>query len=513
MASNPITRELAIFRCDADEAIGGGHVVRCMGLAEALQHDGWSVAFAVSSKTPETVPALGRSGWQIVTGFDGGEDEVARLRTLWPGGIDLVVMDHYGLRAEDEAALLAAARQRLVINDFPTRRHVCEFLVDQTIGRKPEEYAGHVPSGCQVLAGATYAVLRSAFSRARSLLGPPAVNADLRRLVVSFGMVDAPNLTATALKGLARTGFAGVLDVVLGAGAPHIKEIRALIAARRGKGIHRLHTDVDAEAMAALLARCDLAIGAAGVSSYERCCLGVPAMLVMLAENQRDNVRALIRSGAARHLGWWEDVTPEAIGAAVRDLAARPDVFTKMRRAALQQTDGRGAYRIALAIRPLHTRAGEPVSLRPALFDDAELLYCWQQAPETRRYARNPEVPTWSEHIRWLAAKLDDPGTVFNVIEVDGAPAGVLRFDARPSSSDEQECYEISILVAPEFYRRGVAVAALKAGRRLLPAAELQAAVFEPNFASKKLFERAGFHRFGERYRQLPRRECLATIQ
>jgi RimJ/RimL family protein N-acetyltransferase len=265
-----------------------------------------------------------------------------------------------------------------------------------------------------------------------------------------------------------------------------------------------LHTDIDAEGMATLLADCNLAIGAAGVSSFERCCLGVPTLLVMIAENQRDNASTLAGSGAARLLGWWADLTPDTVASAVRQLADNPAELVNMRRRALQITDGRGVDRVALALMPPRTAEGVEVTLRAASFSDSDLIYGWQQAPETRRYARNPEIPAWKDHVHWLAAKLSDPQVIFNVILADGIPAGVLRLDAVAPSSSYNECYEISVFVAPAFYRRGIATAALHAGRQLVPMAELQAVVLDANMASKRLFERAGFHSFGDLYRSLP---------
>ncbi len=497
-----MTERQAVFRCDANADIGGGHVVRSMGLAEALERDGWTVGFAVSSATLSAVPDLGRHGWAVVEGFD-GTDEAKRYVTEWPGGVDLAIIDHYERNEVDEAALAGWAARRLVLDDCPIRKHACEFLVDQTIGRSPQDYAGLVPEFCRTFAGAFFAILRPDFARFRSRLIPAA--AGLNRIVVSFGMIDAANMSATVLDGLAQGGFSGAVDVVVGPAAPHLEALRRTVAERpHPHSSLELHAGLDANAMASLLARSDLAIGAPGSSTYERCCLGVPSLLVTIADNQRDNMVALENAGAARALGWWENVRGEQVAAAVQALAADSQCLKEMRRAALRQTDGRGAQRIAIALRPPRTADGAAVELQPARFEDAELLHRWQQARETRRFARNPKVPTWPEHERWLRAKLDDSRVAFSIVIVGGAPGGVLRFDCVQPLSDCAEAYEVSILVAPNFYRRGVGLAALEAGRRLLPDAELQAVVLPDNVASHKLFKRAGYRWFEDRYLNLP---------
>ena len=297
---------LAIFRCDADRLLGSGHVMRCMGLAEALVTDGWTVGFAVSSATCDLIPALLQKSWQVCPGFDNMETEAEQLCVAWPSGTDLVVVDHYARNSHQELALSPWARQRLVIDDLADRPHSCEFLCDQTIGRRAEHYMGLVPAECDVLAGSNFAILRPAFAKARRrirLRGDPS----LERIVVSLGMVDAPNITKIVLEGLENSSAS--IDVVLGSRAPHLPEIHAYITRRRSSAI-RLHTDLEAEAMASLLEKSDLVIGAGGISSLERCCLGVPTLLIVLAENQRVNVEALTSCGAARSLGSWEHVVP-----------------------------------------------------------------------------------------------------------------------------------------------------------------------------------------------------------
>jgi len=137
----------------------------------------------------------------------------------------------------------------------------------------------------------------------------------------------------------------------------------------------------------------------------------------------------------------------------------------------------------------LRAKDGREVSLRPAEWQDCDLMLEWQSASGVRSFARNPAVPSRQEHESWLRRKLDDVGCLFNVILHGGEPAGILRYDHRNGAN----VYEISILVAPQKQRQGVGLAALQRGRALLPDAEIVAYVHRDNIASRHMFGAAGF--------------------
>lgn len=339
----------AVFRCDASQTIGGGHVVRCMALAGALREAGWTVRFAVSDETPRTVRELDVAFPASLTGMDAGGSDVARLRSEWPGSVDLLVVDHYGLGETFEQAAGGWARRILAIDDFPNRRHHCTHLVDTTHGRRADEYAGLVPSGAKLMCGSSYAMLREPFRRRRAS-EPSKTRAEADRLaaLVTFGMTDAPDATGLALRGL--LPLAGMIDavVVLGASAPHAATVADLL--RGGAPSWRLVTDADAATMAALTAEADLVIGAPGSASYERCCLGKPALLLQLADNQAGNAASLVAAGAAELLGSIPGVTAADVEKAVRRLVGDPDRLAAMGAAAAKVTDGRGVERIVAAL-------------------------------------------------------------------------------------------------------------------------------------------------------------------
>lgn len=312
------------FRADAAPSMGTGHVMRCLTLAEALAARGADIAFVSAPGTAEMVPTL---PYPILS--------PDRL----PFGADLVVVDHYGIDAAEEARLRAQNRAVMVIDDLPTRRHHCDLLLDQTFGRRAEEYAALVPNTAAVLAGSEFALLRPQFAAARQASLARRGAGGLRRLLVSLGGSDPDDVTSAVLDAVAASGLALALDVVMGAAAPHLDKVRAKAAALPDCNVH-----VGVSDMAGLMSRADLAVGAGGTSTWERCCLGLPSLMLVIADNQRDVARLVGAAGAARL------VTPEDLPEALRGIS--PDL-PALSAAAARLCDGRGAERVLAALRRL----------------------------------------------------------------------------------------------------------------------------------------------------------------
>jgi RimJ/RimL family protein N-acetyltransferase len=214
--------------------------------------------------------------------------------------------------------------------------------------------------------------------------------------------------------------------------------------------------------------------------------------MITAVDNQERNARTVAKRGACTVVGAGDsNLVPqlaETLATLLHDGAGRE----RMASAAAAITDGRGARRVALALRPETTRQGAPITLRRLTPDDGEQTYRWQQHPATRRYARNPSIPTWEGHASWIGEKLSDPGCVLDVIEVDGTPAGVVRLDRVARPAGDLAC-EVSIYTAPELAGCGVGTAALTALRRLAPEAVLLATVLDENAPSHALFSKAGY--------------------
>ena len=335
-----------VFRADASHHIGGGHIMRCLALADALAVAGHACAFAFRPATLDMVAGLGDSGHSLLRLDDDGDD-VAAMASEWPGGVDWLIVDHYGWGAGFESECRGWASRIMVIDDLADRDHDCDLLLNQTFGGVDDHYAPLVPAHCRLLLGPDYAVLRPQFAARRAeSLARRAEQTGVERIFVNFGATDPDNVTALALEALRRAVLAVDVDVVLGWASPNLGPVRALVESLPFPV--ELHVGVDD--MAALMARADLAIGAGGGSSLERCALGLPSLVIVTADNQSELVATLERRGAIRLCGRHDEVLPDDLARVIGALAADGAALRVMSASAEAICDGRGAARVARAL-------------------------------------------------------------------------------------------------------------------------------------------------------------------
>jgi UDP-2,4-diacetamido-2,4,6-trideoxy-beta-L-altropyranose hydrolase len=328
---------LAVFRCDASPTIGAGHVSRCLAIAEALADVGWRIAFAVGPDTTATMPVIASGHFAVHELAGDARDEVSALHKLCPGGADLLVLDHYDLDVAFERECRSLARRILVMDDSTGRQHDCDFLVDAAAS-DPGAYEGRVPIHARLLLGPAYAVIRRTFvgRRASSLRrrdGRVPTN-----ILVSFGATDPQNATAATLAALDRFSDHLAITVAMSSRAPHIDDVQSRI-----RGGSRLILDAD---MAELMTQSDLAVGAAGASAFERAALGLPSILLTLADNQLGISRFLTQVGAAIDCGRLDEKFSARLAELVTSLATDGPKRIRMAERASQLVDGQGAGRI-----------------------------------------------------------------------------------------------------------------------------------------------------------------------
>jgi len=475
---------LAVFRFDASPSLGTGHAVRCLALARTLAVAGWRVRVAASRQTFETVAGAGAFA---PIALDGAVDGEPRRIGAAVGSADLLVIDHYGREAAFEADCRRWARRILVIDDLGDRRHDCDALMDQTPGRQNSVYRALVPQHCRLLLGSAYAALRPEFRvrrpealRRRESTEPP------QRILLSLGGTDAGDTTRRTMEALARSGVKASVDVVVGAAAPYAEAVGT--CAQDLGDRFRVHQGVND--MATLMTETDIAVGAAGTTALERCCLGLPALMLVLADNQAEVAAALAKAGAALLLPGI-DAVPAAVARLCGDAALR----RSMSLAAAALCDGRGVWRVVLGlVDPVATELGA-VRLRLAEPGDEAVMLEWQRHPQVRRYARNPEPPTPETHRAWVRSKLADPNCLLTIVELEAAAAvGVVRLDHR----EHDGAHEVSILVSPDCHGQGIGSAALRLIRAAMPGSDLVARVLPENHASVRAFRKAGYEPLGD---------------
>ena len=327
-----------LIRADAGPSIGGGHVCRTSVLGAHLQSRGYKVFYATRAESREAVPSLLSQGFEIVDVDPLAPPEEPDFLAEKIGSVDLFVLDHYQRGIEFEQAVRPFSNTLLVLDDLPTRPHDCDVLLDQTLGRSENEYSGLVPAGCRVMTGPSYALLREQFAEARRA-GKCRKRREVSRLLIMVGAGDASGILSWVLEALSSLDVALEIEVVSNCTALSERHGKTLGSSRLS--VHRYVSD-----MATLIANADLAIGAAGSASWERCCLGLPALLFILADNQRDVCAALHKSKAAINLGRFPGVTRDHFLSELLKLLNSEKLLSTLSENAALLCDGRGAERL-----------------------------------------------------------------------------------------------------------------------------------------------------------------------
>jgi len=337
------TGPVIVVRADASAIIGGGHVMRCLALANTLRNAGATCWFAGLAETATAVAALGESGHRWLA-IDPPGNAAALRHALHREGVpscDWLIVDHYGWLEADETACRVWARNIMVIDDLADRSHDCDILLDQTFGRAPSDYEGLVPASARKLLGTPYALLRPEFSIARPNALRRRSSGVLKRVLVTMGLTDAPGATKKVIQQLAKQPFK--VDIAIGAAAPQLDDIKRL--AGSNEELFQLH--IGSPSMAALMSDADICIGAAGSSSWERCCVGLPSILLVLADNQRAIARCLEAASAAIILGGLDDLEKKNVAELLVVLRESPELLVRISRSAAAICDGRGTLRAA----------------------------------------------------------------------------------------------------------------------------------------------------------------------
>lgn len=325
-----------VFRCDASNRIGSGHVVRCATLAHALIAAGHQTKFLCAELPGHLNHWLQAQGLSV-QGLAANRDETndAKASCAYLDIADWLIVDHYALGATWEASLLPHCRRLMAIDDID-RPHLAHLVLDQNRLDSP------IAPESNALFGPRYALIRPEFAAQR----PAALarrNGQFERLLVTFGGADEANETAKVLSILPDLPDLAV-DVVIGQSHAHQATIRQTchnLGARC-----RLH--IQTKDMAGLMARADCAITAGGSTTWERCVMGLPGLVSIAADNQADIAANVARAGAQQVLGWQSALYAKDYLAAIRNL--NQDSLLSQTRHAAALCDGKGPGRVVDAL-------------------------------------------------------------------------------------------------------------------------------------------------------------------
>jgi len=295
-----------IFRVDASLEMGIGHVMRCLTLANELKQQNHEIIFICRELTGNHIllikyPVLVLPkndnfqsdglylNWLGVT----QEQDAEQTIKVIPKNIDLLIVDSYALDEIWHKQLKPYTKKIMVIDDLADRQFNCDVLLNQNLGTQIEDYKDKVTDDCELLLGCDYALLRPEFPNLREKALIKRKNTKvIKNILISMGGSDITNKTYDILQEVSDDLN---IVVILGGISPHNKMIKNYAKSRKN-----VKVVVDADNISRLMFDADLAIGAGGSTSWERCCLGLPTLLYVLAENQRKIAGNLEELGAVK---------------------------------------------------------------------------------------------------------------------------------------------------------------------------------------------------------------------
>ena len=493
------------FRVDASIVIGTGHVARCLALANVLKSrycrcrficrdlPGNSIAFIRASgfdvdvlPSPVGPPTGSERDYDQLAGVSWQQDAKETKGILAEQETSWLILDHYSFEKKWERAARTKTTSLMVIDDLADREHEADILLDANLGRRNEDYLALVPDSCRILTGPKFALLRPQFGQQRAAAIANRVDRKNRNVLVFMGGIDLSDATSQIMRLIMNIKPHGIerFKIVMGESAPALDKVKAMA---RGMPIP-CDVLVNVKDMDRLMSEADVAIGAVGITNWERCSLGLPSLLLTIAENQIPAARAMAEAGAAIYLGDISDPSWKASFQGALEAISAQAVLSDLSSRSAAICDGDGALRVANLL------TVTDIKMRYAVRSDSRRVWEWRLAGSSaNRYNKRVQEADYWEHDAWFRKALGNSEMTFLIFESGALPIGYVRFDAVG-----QRQAIVSICVAED--QRGTGV-----GRKMLTLAHreilslnvvrLTAEIHPANEASIRLFEGASYTR------------------
>jgi UDP-2,4-diacetamido-2,4,6-trideoxy-beta-L-altropyranose hydrolase len=348
-----------VFRVDSSFQIGSGHVSRCLTLAEKLRENGANIEFICRDLPGNFIQFIENKNYFVhklpcPTHFEEAgltvhqcwlgetlENDLHTVKNILKAGpkLDWLIVDHYAIDKYWEQEVSSCANHIMVIDDLADRFHYCDLLLDQNYYVDAEHRYKNLVD-CPMLLGPAFALLRPEFASMRAQMRRQYLE-KIKRVFIFFGGMDATNETTKTLNALAHLNLSDVIvDVVIGNSHRHQQSIKDFCEQ------HHFNSHVNVNNMAELMMAADICIGAGGSSTWERSSLGLPSLVISIAENQLKLAEDASRLGLIHYLGYSDQVSETKIANEFQQVIANPFYLKEMSLRCLNTVDGLGCDKV-----------------------------------------------------------------------------------------------------------------------------------------------------------------------
>lgn len=490
MSPDSLISNMLYIRADADSKIGVGHIMRCIALAQAWQDQGGEVTFISHCENEALRERIQSEGFRFIALNHVCHDSSDLKTTLAivKKGISekktWLVLDGYHFTPDYQKAIRNERIHLLVIDDINHLPHYhANILLNQNIHAPDLKY--HCDEDTILLLGIHYILLRKEFLKYRDF--KRHITKRAKKILVTMGGADSGNVTLKVIEALKLLDLEDIsVRIVIGPANPHQETLRKTLASAHFKAVLL----VNPPDISVLMEWADMAISAAGSTCWELAFMGLPAILIATAENQREVSAGLEKAGTAQTLYWYNHINTDNISSYLRSLLMDTDRCRSMSAKGPDIVDGDGVGRVYAA---LNTSG---LYLRQVKLSDCSMLWNWANDSVMRKMSVNKNPILLEEHIRWFKQKLSSDDTMILILEHYATPIGQIRFDINYTGEAE-----IDIFIAPTYRGQSLGTYLLKVGtkkyidknKKKERIKALVGYVRPENEPSRRVFERAGF--------------------
>lgn len=351
-----------LIRADASSRIGAGHVMRCLALAQAWQRRGGGATFFSHCEDEGFRRRVIQEGFKFVgieTPYPDERDirdTLGSVSEIDKGersrGLSWFVLDGYHFDVSYQKAIKEAGIPLMVLDDVGhLPQYHSDVLLNAGMGANQSLYPR--PGGGKLLLGITYMLLRREFVHWRKPI--KGIPEEAENILVTLGGADSKNVTSRILEALSQIkGRQLRVKIVVGPVNPHTIELKKKAAASRSRFEILQHVDQ----MPELMAWSDLAISGGGATCCELAYMGVPSLIVVLAENQKRLAESM-DGKCSVNLGYEKNLDQEDVAHAVEELVLDRQKRKKMSVQGRKLVDGLGADRVIDEMKKTYHRRAE----------------------------------------------------------------------------------------------------------------------------------------------------------
>ncbi len=342
--------------------------MRCLNLAKHLKKSTNNISFICRDHVGNLNDLIINSGFEVLSlpinvnsninssdnkntdysnllGVSQKQDALDTISVIGDSHSDMIIVDHYSLDIYWEKALRKYAKKIMVIDDLANRKHDCDIVLNQNFFLQNSNlYLNKTPKHCVRLLGPKFALLGNEYRLAKQKLSKH--RGRVNKVLIYFGSSPDYNLITKVLEIFQNEVLKQIkLDIVIGMNTHEIESIKSFCKIRPNSETHILVPN-----LSELMCKSNLFIGAGGITTWERICLGLPSIIVTTGKNQEHNSKALDKKGYQQYLGDARLVTETKISNTIMRTLNSPDMLIKQSNLCRALVDANGAERVSKLI-------------------------------------------------------------------------------------------------------------------------------------------------------------------